>query len=132
MAKEFKEYDKKYAAYKGKLMDYELQDTLFDLSLADLVDSWDQVNGFEDTAVLPLASYTQDEARQAVYWAEGAEDWQKFRVSLKGNSTCEKLYRLAHRFWVDRNNRFERIRIDNYIGALRRGGQLDSNNRIIK
>ena len=75
------------------------------------------------------------------------EEWQKFRLSLKGWSTATKLDKLAEYYdekqeeclamcecqddtLCGHNERFERewenvrIRIDNYIKALCRGGQL--------
>lgn len=92
------------------------------------VDSWSQVN-----------------VQQAVYNREGYVEWQIFRASLKDLSTREKLYFLddylqcmydqydesdggdrEHDVW------YEKCRVDNYIGALVRGGQLNSQYLIIK
>jgi hypothetical protein len=58
--------------------------------------------------------------------------WQKFRESLKGRPTQEKLdrldaWRLAHRGDLD-----TQIQVDNYINALRRGGQLDGANNVVR
>ena len=57
--------------------------------------------------------------------------WQEFRLSLKGLSTTEKLKRLEGYLLKvelaskDGNTpRVEQVRIDNYINALLRGGQL--------
>jgi len=50
-------------------------------------------------------------------------NWQSFRKSLKGLPTSEKLQRLD----VWRNTykgRPAKVQIDNYINALKRGGQL--------
>lgn len=62
--------------------------------------------------------------------------WQRFRLMLKGKTTAEKLHLL--RCWYDGKladcglmTRWEReVQVGNYLGALRRGGQLDMNNRI--
>lgn len=63
-------------------------------------------------------------------------DWQAFRISLKGISTEEKLQRLdeylrivcvLHQCTVDEiqfKNWKEKCRVDNYINAILRGGQL--------
>lgn len=49
--------------------------------------------------------------------------WQSFRKSLKGLSTAEKLRKLRS---YKRNNsgRCVDVRVENYLNALRRGGQL--------
>lgn len=65
------------------------------------------------------------------------EEWQKFRVSLKGETTRTKLLKLKEyykdhhvgKFHVggtdeDREAAFVLIRVDNYIKALCRGGLL--------
>lgn len=54
------------------------------------------------------------------------EDWQRFRVSLKGLPTAEKLRRLRLAY-LERYNEEEvmRIRVDNYLKALARGGQVE-------
>jgi hypothetical protein len=70
-----------------------------------------------------------------------AVEWQLFRVSLKGYNTREKLYRLSFRYAYmrsiyqteDEMEWFrERVRICNYIYALRRGGQLNSNFEVVR
>lgn len=67
-------------------------------------------------------------------WAEIEEavkdtKWQAFRKGLKGITTQEKLVRLDA--WVKRRlnaeghlPRMDQVRVDNYINALLRGGQL--------
>ena len=55
--------------------------------------------------------------------------WQRFRISLKGLSTVDKLDNLegyCQRREKDGNRMSmeERCRVDNYINALLRGGQL--------
>ena len=63
--------------------------------------------------------------------AEAVDDekWQEFRVSLKGLSTEDKIRRLRSYDWNGEHEGEEAdcdtcIRIDNYIKALCRGGQL--------
>ena len=55
-------------------------------------------------------------------------EWQKFRLSMKGVSTETKLQMLDtyRRTRVERDvyDRPEELRVDNYINALLRGGQL--------
>ena len=129
MAKEFKAYDKEFRSYIGKLFDYELQGTDFDLRLAVAIKEWKWKEAYQ--------IYGHNEVRHAVYLADDAMEWQKFRVSLKGFNTQEKLYRLRYRWtWKvlhemqygsDNLAHRERVRINNYLGALVRGGQLNSN-----
>jgi hypothetical protein len=58
------------------------------------------------------------------------ERWQTFRLSLKGLSTSDKLEKLKaymrNSRYEDKGSlsRVEQVRIDNYINALLRGGQL--------
>lgn len=80
-------------------------------------------------------SYTMIQIHWAVYNSPDAEEWQRFRVSLKGLSTQEKLYCLAWRQVEERPHDklvLERIRVDNYIGALVRGGQLNSKLEVVR
>lgn len=61
------------------------------------------------------------------------EQWQRFRVSMKGQSTQMKLCRL-NALYMEQCYRREaqvdwsvwKCRIDNYIGALVRGGMLEA------
>lgn len=62
--------------------------------------------------------------------------WQKVRLSMKGKPTHEKLAIL-----LDWNNKgvadpelatATLVQVYNYLGALRRGGQLDEQNRVRK
>lgn len=72
--------------------------------------------------------------------AEAVDDegWQQYRVSMKGKPTAEKLLALRE-YWLDELDKAQyildearkmkriediQIRIDNYIKALSRGGQL--------
>jgi len=57
------------------------------------------------------------------------EEWQKFRVSMKGKSTREKLDMLREYYYAPGastrpTDEDVAIRVDNYIKALCRGGQL--------
>lgn len=64
------------------------------------------------------------------------EQWQKFRLTLKGLTTEQKLDKLFLRYMdpMLRETRERSRRIDvqvwNYINALKRGGQLSSNLRV--
>ena len=71
------------------------------------------------------------------------EEWQGIRLSMKGVPTHKKLdilkvYFERKGFLVDgrlvreKTDRRFLCQIDNYLGALRRGGQLDDNNMIRK
>lgn len=86
-----------------------------------------------------VSEHSQHIIKHATYAAEGYMEWQQFRVGLKGLSTALKLVLLEDRYLIkviDGSNwaqqHLERVRIDNYINALRRGGLLDSEYRVIK
>ena len=75
--------------------------------------------------------------------AEHVKDanWQRVRLSMKGQTTAEKLrllkqWRDACLFDDGRGGLHlltsTIVQVDNYLGALRRGGQLDMNNMIRK
>ncbi len=96
--------------------------------------------------VREVSSWAQDFVQFCVYHASDHLEWQLFRVSLKGLTTSEKLYMLDNRFdslvqsiasnnptgevWVE--YKLQKCRIDNYILALVRGGQLSSTFEIQK
>lgn len=85
----------------------------------------------------PYLTYSQEKVEWAVYHAEGFEDWQKFRVSMKGHSTKEKLFCLGayfvqHLSGTDRQKLIRNIRINNYLGALIRGGQLNRQLEVVR
>lgn len=82
---------------------------------------------------------------------ENAE-WQKVRLSLKGKDTVEKI-EVLEAYWDKQMQEAEtliaassfevrrrgyalewatEVQVGNYLGALRRGGQLDNNNLIRK
>ena len=62
------------------------------------------------------------------------KEWQAFRLSMKGKSTQEKLAML--RTWRRKHtangqlSKAAQVQIDNYINALKRGGQLSKEGRI--
>lgn len=134
MAKEFKDFDRLYSEYKGKFFAYEDASDLKCFAA-------ETVRCFRSAT--EAVAHTNKDIRYAVYEGIGFEDWQKFRVSLKGCSTAMKLARLEWRWHYfteycgecdaagklivsEELRNLEHIRIDNYIYALRRGGQLDA------
>lgn len=70
-----------------------------------------------------FTSHWRNDVNYAVYWAPGWENWQRFRLSLKGQSIGEKLERLRG-YWhsCNKDDTNEWIRVYNYLGALLRGG----------
>lgn len=78
----------------------------------------------------PRVGLTETSRRIAT--AVDDEDWQLFRVSMKGKSTAKKLDMLKG-YWRDNGGTQSthnedswkiNVRVDNYIKALCRGGQL--------
>lgn len=129
MVQEFKEFDKIYSSAKGTFLAYE-DAAQIHVKAQEVRESRKCFRGASDVKI-----YTNDVIRQCVYFAEGAGEWQRFRVSLKGFDTAMKLARLEFRWYYFASTEYEEIehvRIDNYLGALRRGGQLDQNYRIVK
>lgn len=59
------------------------------------------------------------------------EKWQKFRKTLKGTPTFKKLEYLSI-YRPEKPTRRHQVQIDNYINALRRGGQLNLKNEVVK
>lgn len=66
--------------------------------------------------------------------------WQKVRLSLKGLDTTDKLH-ILEMYWdrmmelamTDEGREREiEVQVGNYLGALRRGGQLNDENQIRK
>lgn len=80
--------------------------------------------------------WDQEFVQFCVYGAADHEDWQLFRFSLKGLSTVEKLALLmqykSDAYDLKVGDDIVDCRIDNYIGALKRGGQLDGDLRIVR
>lgn len=69
------------------------------------------------------------------------DSWQRFRLSLKGLTTEDKLDRLnAYRqnllnngyLIAQRRTREVEVRVDNYINALKRGGQLNMELEVVR
>jgi len=125
LAKEFKDFDKEYASLRRT----DEMESADDRHEASLLTRWDII----------VQSWPSDFIRECVYGV-GCEEWQKFRVSLKGQSTRMKLWRLKM-LYVDKCYKLEhkpeyagwRCRIDNYVGALVRGGLLESGTyRVLK
>lgn len=139
MSKEFKEFDRKYKHLAGTAIK-NIRGVGGSIAKEDIFGFkttgwpfWDQFT----------EAYSAGEINFAVYKATGAEEWQKFRVSLKGLTTCEKLYALTW-YWYTHvecgvsghitaeNLRHEVIRVNNYLGALKRGGQLNSALKVVR
>lgn len=120
MAQEFKAFDKKYAKHHNSLIwDYEKD--------LEGIDQWAHMSWWK---VQEKPSHA--DVRHAVYEAAGFEDWQKFRVSLKGNTTKMKLARVQA-FWEHNfNDELAHIRVWNYLDALKRGGLVDQELKVIK
>lgn len=123
MAKEFKEYDRIYREFANTILEKGIH-------------SGDEEYIFQWRHA--VHKHSPEDVELAVYGSATSSDWQKFRVSLKGQSTRMKLYRLNYRLMKmvlledTQEQSLERIRIDNYIGALRRGGQLNANMEIVR
>lgn len=134
MAKEFKDWDQKITAAQIQ----EQRQLFLNDYRGEIYASWN--HGYDQPRTA--------DARKAVYEADDVEGWQAFRVALKGLTTSEKIHMLNARWhtfgcgalqlnrastfdWND-SGHIEWIRIMNYIGALRRGGQLDSQLNVIK
>lgn len=133
MAKEFKDYNTKYAKLKNTFLGYELadHDRAYFVELARNITQWRHMD--------ELVKASHGEIAYAVYTAAGAEGWQMFRVSLQGMSTSMKLARLAYRWHTyvkcgfdDTTDALERCRINNYIDSMKRSGLLDLEGRILK
>lgn len=78
-----------------------------------------------------IGGYSREEVEQ---YCVRDKDWQHFRKSLKGFPTGEKLYELKQ--WLEsktnRHPRRTRVQVDNYLNALKRGGQLDMDGRVVR
>lgn len=124
MAKEFRDFDKKY---KHLIRLDAGEDSTMRMA-AELTSKWEH----------PVKVYTHDQVRFATYFAPGSEEWQQFRVSMKGQSTKMKLARLNLRYLaaqaVEKEGEWEleKVRIDNYILALKRAGQLNENLEVVR
>jgi len=128
MAKEFKDFDRKYAGSQGTVLK---PLTASQLRIAANIVRWGP----------PMRSWSAEQIRTAVYDSFDAEEWQKFRVALKGLSTQHKLFRLLQ--YYSEHGQHDSVtgvvipehiqcRVDNYVNALKRGGQLDSEGNIVR
>lgn len=118
--KEFKRYNNQFRKERAQLSEEDQQ-------RAHFIQRWNW----------HVSSWGQNAVQVAVYSSSTALHWQKFRVSLRGLTTQEKLFLLNRRKQAtnlldDNEAMLEAVRIDNYIGALRRGGQLDEQYRIVR
>lgn len=136
MAKEFKNWDKAFNKKElTETREYFLRGSTS--TILSEIKRWDCVVG----------TWMQEFVQYCVYKASDVRSWQHFRVSMKGCTTQEKLYML--KAWYVKMCYFDSVemtpeqrvewkinkcRIDNYIGALVRGGQLssDGNYAILK
>ena len=127
--------------YYDRVFRNQLHTLICNLPVSDLEHAKQHVKSWEQE----VTPWDRDTVEYCVYEAPDHTDWQLFRVSIKGLSTAEKLYMLSlYRIWQlnetapgTMNGEMRQIsvvqcRVDNYIGALRRGGQLDENYRIVK
>lgn len=59
--------------------------------------------------------------------------WQKYRLHvLKGKDTKEKLDLLQAWLTENKNSHAAQCQVDNYLGALKRGGQIDASGKVVK
>lgn len=121
MTQEFKDYDKQFADNYGKSFQ-NLGGTLEDEAGLIYHKSW-----YDFVRRWKYETHKREAIQSAVYRAPGCAEWQFFRVGLKGLSTRHKLWCLwkYYESGAPGSDRWLRkIRIDNYLGALVRGGQL--------
>lgn len=83
--------------------------------------------------VFDISKHTAAEISEAVKDPK----WQAFRKSLKGIPTTDKLDKLHD--WIVQHRdaqsivpRLIRVQVENYINALKRGGQLDQYNQVVR
>jgi len=133
MAKEFKDFDKKYAKLMGGALNFIRKQggSIASEDIAACTHWPEQYMGKFTEA------YSVAQIRFAVYESPDAEEWQKFRVGLKGLNTKEKLYCLM--WWhvhayelLHTDPSRDVIRVNNYLGALKRSGHLDINLKVAK
>lgn len=77
-------------------------------------------------------AYSKNQVAYAVYTTPDADEWQRFRVSLKGLNTYEKLYALAWYWDYNQGTSQVIVRVNNYLGALKRSGHLNQELRVVK
>jgi hypothetical protein len=92
-----------------------------------------------DRWITPLKRATREE----IYRTVDDRGWQEFRLSLKGLPTEIKLDRLWNYLYnnppsmtnsqeLDSAFYDRSVRVANYLAALRRGGQLNMNNEVVR
>lgn len=133
MAKEFKNYDKLFAKDKGTAfwqlpLEYR-QKRDPQGAVIKSITCWTSLCHSYDKMAHFTEAYSHDQIRAATYEHPNSEHWQKFRVGLKGLATREKLWcLLMYRTWMcNAQPMWEdtiHIMVNNYLGALKRGGQL--------
>lgn len=139
MAKEFELYNRKYAKLAGTALK-----TIVKRGGSIAREDFDAIKGWDESVFGKIdEDHTIGRIRLAVYTSNDAEQWQQFRVSLKGLSTREKLYCLMN-YWLMHVSdgagahvskeawENHKIRVWNYLGALKRGGQLNSQLMIVR
>ncbi len=71
-------------------------------------------------ARLDFGPLTRAEIKEAV----ADNEWQTFRLTLKGVSTAEKLDALEDWLETHKSSRKAQVQVTNYVNALKRGGQI--------
>jgi len=60
-------------------------------------------------------------------------EWQRFRINtLKGKTTQQKLDLLDMWYKSYQPGEAAHAQVNNYLGALKRGGQIDANGKVLK
>lgn len=67
-----------------------------------------------------------------IKYAVNNYEWQQFRLSLKGISTFDKLTELSKWLTQHDDSHEAQVQVDNYLGALKRGGQISADGKILK
>lgn len=101
------------------------------------LDAAGKISGWDNYKRRVQAGYSPSEVKQ---YCVDDPAWQKVRLSLKGLDTTDKLSTLEA-YWdrmmelamTDEGREREiEVQVGNYLGALRRGGQLNDENQIRK
>lgn len=134
MAKQFKEWDKKFSHREVvQESNYWLPFNIMPSVIMN-IDKWP----------LPVDVWPQDFVQHCVYHVEGDNylhhrKWQLFRVSMKGHTTQEKVFMLINYYqsnvveaMSEDERKIQKCRVDNYLGALIRGGQLNKEYEVCK
>lgn len=126
----FKQWEKKFSQDQIKECRSKMRQFITDHSVACKIDNhW----------YFEVKQWSQDFVQDCVYRVADVALWQLLRTSMKGLTTKEKLQFLLAYYHSSITNDASReqmmivkCRIDNYIGALRRGGQLDAEYNIVR